>query len=195
MDIDEAKMRNSIYGNTPEEIVTNVIAKTKAKLRSFLKRSYYKKPINPIMDPQGNALYINFNHTPTLEDVYGIPESRVLHIHGEAMRKEELSLFGKSGVSFWQSLAEKPRGFKSYLSTHSNVNSNVYFAENTPPPGCRGFGVQFKEGLLKGKNKKQPKPPFAARETPEPKKRYHFRPGQAIPKSGGVSLKKSFLED
>ena len=32
--------------------------------------------------PKENTLYINFNHTPTLEGVYGIPERRVLHIHG-----------------------------------------------------------------------------------------------------------------
>ena len=65
-------------------------------------------PIKPIVNlPKENALYINFNHTPTLEEVYGIPVSRVLHIHGKAMRKEELSLLGKSGVSFWQSLARK----------------------------------------------------------------------------------------
>jgi len=60
----------------PREIAANIIAKTKAKLRSFLMRSYYKKPIKPTMDlPKENALYINFNHTPTLEDVYDIPES------------------------------------------------------------------------------------------------------------------------
>jgi len=97
LNFDPAKMKNSIYGKTPEEIVVNVIAKTKAELRSFIMRSYYRAPIKPIMDlPKENALYINFNYTPTLEDVYGIPESRVLHIHGEAMRKEGLSLFGAS---------------------------------------------------------------------------------------------------
>lgn len=40
MDMDESKMRNSIYGNTLEEIVINVTAKAKVKLRSFLMRSF-----------------------------------------------------------------------------------------------------------------------------------------------------------
>lgn len=28
--------------------------------------------------------------------------------------------------------------------THLSLNPNVYFIGNTPPPGCPGFGVEFK---------------------------------------------------
>lgn len=93
MDIDEPKMRNSIYGNTERKSSLTSSTRRKAKLHSFLMRSYYKKPIKPITDlPKENALYISFNHAPTLEDVYGIPESGTLHIHGDATRKEGLPL-------------------------------------------------------------------------------------------------------
>lgn len=38
-------------------------------------------PVNCI-DP--NALFLNFNYTATLQRIYGIPNGRVLHIHGAA---------------------------------------------------------------------------------------------------------------
>lgn len=33
-----------------------------------------------------NCQFINFNYTTTLEDVYGIPDSDILHIHGKAWK-------------------------------------------------------------------------------------------------------------
>ena len=97
LDLDAAKMMNSIYGKSGEDIVTNAFATVKAKLRAFVFHSYYKNAIQPIAKlPRENAYYINFNYTPLLEDAYEIPESRILHIHGDAQRKEVLSLFGLS---------------------------------------------------------------------------------------------------
>ncbi len=37
-----------------------------------------------------NDLYLNFNYTDTLESTYGIPENRVLYIHGKALRGDTL---------------------------------------------------------------------------------------------------------
>jgi hypothetical protein len=37
-----------------------------------------------------NDLYLNFNYTDTLESTYGIPEDRVLYIHGKALRGDAL---------------------------------------------------------------------------------------------------------
>lgn len=45
-----------------------------------------------------NGYYVSFNYTHTLEKIYGIPEYRVLHIHGE-VGKENLKL-GYSKGSF-----------------------------------------------------------------------------------------------
>lgn len=41
------------------------------------------------------TLYISFNYTDTLERVYGIPEERILYIHGKAIRGDKL-IFGHS---------------------------------------------------------------------------------------------------
>lgn len=38
------------------------------------------------LDPDG--VYLNFNYTPTLTCLYEIPEDKILHIHGEATKKE-----------------------------------------------------------------------------------------------------------
>ena len=37
-----------------------------------------------------DALYLSFNYTDTLEQLYNIPESQVLHIHGRASKGEKL---------------------------------------------------------------------------------------------------------
>lgn len=42
---------------------------------------------------QDNSFFINFNYTDTLEMLYHIPDERVLHIHGRAVKKEKL-IFG-----------------------------------------------------------------------------------------------------
>ncbi len=41
------------------------------------------------------TLYLSFNYTDTLERVYGIPEERILYIHGKALRGDKL-IFGHS---------------------------------------------------------------------------------------------------
>lgn len=36
------------------------------------------------------CIFLNFNYTDTLERVYGIPEDRILYIHGKALRNDKL---------------------------------------------------------------------------------------------------------
>ena len=45
------------------------------------------------MDLPEAKLYVSFNYTDTLEQVYGIPEERILYIHGKAVRGDNL-IFG-----------------------------------------------------------------------------------------------------
>lgn len=44
----------------------------------------------PIMSLPLSALYLTFNYTDTLEELYQIPERQLLHIHGRAKTDEEL---------------------------------------------------------------------------------------------------------
>lgn len=58
-----------------------------------------------IMDPiythieRENSFFINFNYTDTLRMLYGIPDERVLHIHGCATKHEHL-VFGHNNTFF-----------------------------------------------------------------------------------------------
>ncbi len=49
------------------------------------------------ISPSNNDLFINFNYTTTLEDLYGIAEEQIIHIHGCANSYEDLVL-GHSNV-------------------------------------------------------------------------------------------------
>ena len=49
--------------------------------------------LKPRMHFKANARFITFNYTSTLQQIYGISEDRVLHIHGRAETYDEL-IFG-----------------------------------------------------------------------------------------------------
>lgn len=49
---------------------------------------------DPLLDLPDGASFVTFNYTPTLEHVYGVHPDRVLHIHGNALNKDELLQFG-----------------------------------------------------------------------------------------------------
>lgn len=49
------------------------------------------------ISPSNNDLFINFNYTKTLEDLYGIAEEQIIHIHGCANLYEDLVL-GHSNI-------------------------------------------------------------------------------------------------
>ena len=50
--------------------------------------------VDPLLDLPDGASFVTFNYTPTLEHVYGVHPDRVLHIHGNALNKDELLQFG-----------------------------------------------------------------------------------------------------
>lgn len=49
-------------------------------------------PILPINVFGGNCLFLNFNYTDTLEQVYAVPAEKILYIHGNALRGDNLIL-------------------------------------------------------------------------------------------------------
>jgi hypothetical protein len=68
------------------------------------------------VDP--NALFLNFNYTPTLQRVYGVPSSRVLHIHGSAADPTSEIILGHG----WQ------RQEKDLRSRHIHEDTDVRVA-------------------------------------------------------------------
>ncbi|MEO9598911.1 bacteriophage abortive infection AbiH family protein [Parasphingorhabdus sp.] len=59
-----------------------------------------------IIDP--TSLFLNFNYTPTLEEVYDVPRGRILHIHGSAAEPAEELVFGHG----WERRPEDSLNFK-----------------------------------------------------------------------------------
>lgn len=53
-------------------------------------RSAVARPL--VIDPSG--LFLNFNYTPTLERIYGVPRHRILHIHGCCADATEALILG-----------------------------------------------------------------------------------------------------
>ncbi len=61
----------------------------------------------PIMLDQ-SALFLNFNYTPTLERIYGIPRNQILHIHGYGGDPMETLVLGHG----WERRPEDNLNFK-----------------------------------------------------------------------------------
>lgn len=64
------------------------------QLRIPADNSFTGKPLP--LDP--SARYLNFNYTPTLQKTYGIDDSQVLHIHGQASSSTDQLVLGHA----WQ---------------------------------------------------------------------------------------------
>ena len=68
---------------TYSEWTARILTKSEESLSKLLKATILKNP---------DAIYINFNYTKTLEDLYRIPEDQVFHLHG--VIGEEQFIFG-----------------------------------------------------------------------------------------------------
>lgn len=66
-------------------------------------RAEVSRPLS--IDPQ--ARFLSFNYTGTLSRVYGIPPSRILHIHGSIERENEELVLGHG----WERTPEDSRNF------------------------------------------------------------------------------------
>jgi hypothetical protein len=81
-----------------------------------------------------NALYLTFNYTPTLENVYSVPSENVLHIHGNATIPTDQIIIGHG----WERLDEEKLSSNIDEDTDTRVAGgyrliDVYFAETFKP--------------------------------------------------------------
>lgn len=67
-------------------------------LPDWLKQLSPANPDKKIDIDISEAVFINFNYTETLEEVYGVPSSKVLHIHGKLGDPPEKLLLGHGGL-------------------------------------------------------------------------------------------------
>lgn len=75
-DRDDILNQLSINGNL-KEAVAEFARKADAYLENVDRMEFFEELLD------SNGYYISFNYTHTLENVYNIPEERIIHIHGE----------------------------------------------------------------------------------------------------------------
>lgn len=83
-DRDDIINQVSINGNL-KEAVAEFARKADAYLENVDRMEFFEELLD------SNGYYISFNYTHTLENVYNIPEERIIHIHGE-VEKNNLEL-------------------------------------------------------------------------------------------------------
>ena len=89
--------------------------------------SFVKPQITAIVPKYGfpqNQLYLNFNYTELLENVYNIPASKVLHIHGKI--GDSSLMFGHSQYEYINELIGQPQyGAYSHLNYYKDTLKDV----------------------------------------------------------------------
>lgn len=73
---------------------------------------------NPVRCIDAEALFLNFNYTGTLQRLYGVPDSRILHIHGAALNPTEEIILGHG----WE------RQASDLLSSQTDEDTDVRIA-------------------------------------------------------------------
>lgn len=87
---------------TPREYATELLAEymdgIRMALPGWLTGLRQPNPAKKINLASSSALFLNFNYTTTLEDLYGIDPSQIIHIHGKIGQSWEKLLLGHGGV-------------------------------------------------------------------------------------------------
>lgn len=93
-----------------EQIATGLSSGLRGRFAEWIRglpipaRGEIARPI--IIDP--NARFLSFNYTPTLERIYGVPRSQILHIHGYGGDRTETLVLGHG----WERRPEDNLNFK-----------------------------------------------------------------------------------
>ncbi len=124
---DDDEIKNSIYNNQDNaESVTNGFIKIRELFNEWvfeiLAQIDFKK-VKKIRKPSfRDALFLNFNYTSTIEDLYKVPVNRVCHIHGFAKDS-------KSEILFGHRTEENLQTPSSFFGIQDAFNSLVEFME------------------------------------------------------------------
>lgn len=86
--------QSEVYGLEDDliEQATNLVEGVREKFQEWIE-SIQIEDVKGGFEFVGKGHFISFNYTPLLQEVYGIPDDLVLHIHGSAKKYDEL-IFG-----------------------------------------------------------------------------------------------------
>lgn len=145
-DLDHPMRSAAALEDAPDYLFNPVIGNFMTKFQEWVD-SISIKGVEPVYRLSDSDKYLSFNYIETLEDIYGIPESQVLHIHGyrkssrtyvigHSNRREEDSSYVEEDLDFvnetrakiigWMNDYVKPvdyiiRDNRAFFSSLSNI--------------------------------------------------------------------------
>ncbi len=120
------------YQKTVESIMNKIHLCTfelKYQFHKWIKTLHYAKGYKTkALDIESSALFLNFNYTTFLEDVYGVPHANIMYIHGSKNDKFGSLVLGHSqdyhkGLEEWM---HKNRNRKRYRTNLKDNNGNYF---------------------------------------------------------------------
>lgn len=75
----------------------NLLHEILRSFESWIRSLNAPNPVKRISIHRGQSLFINFNYTSTLEEIYGIPQCHICHIHGSVDGSEPF-IVGHGGI-------------------------------------------------------------------------------------------------
>lgn len=104
--------------------------------------------IDKKIDFEVESIFLNFNYTLTLEEVYKIPCENILHIHGDIEKNYDSLIFGHN-----EELIEMPEidenGYstRTIISDSENVSKSPFYAFQKPVKEIISENLNFFESL------------------------------------------------
>lgn len=148
----EQHFNYQIYQKKVDDILDKIHLCTfemRYQFHKWIKTLHYAKGYKTkVLDIDSNALFLNFNYTTFLEDVYGVPHTNIKYIHGCKSDKYGSLVLGHSqdyqkGLEEWM---HKNRNRKRYRTNLKDKNGNffgnyklcylAYFADSLDDANC-----------------------------------------------------------
>lgn len=96
LDVRDENFRSSlVFGleDYVEQETDKLIEKIRNAFENWLNQISLES-IDKKLDMEGEAIFLNFNYTLTLEKVYNIPSEKIFHIHGDVENNKDSLIFG-----------------------------------------------------------------------------------------------------
>lgn len=116
--ITESSISNYVFGSPEliDTLISEIVLNGFAEWAQSIEISHHKAiSLNP------NSIFLTFNYTDTLEELYAVPENRILHIHGRASIGEPI-IVGHQHLIEPSDYLEKSVAFRD----NDNIINNMY---------------------------------------------------------------------
>ncbi len=104
--------------------------------------------IDKKIDFEVESIFLNFNYTLTLEEVYKIPCENILHIHGDIEKNYDSLIFGHNAELIeMPEIDENGDSTRTIISDSENVSKSPFYAFQKPVKEIISENLNFFESL------------------------------------------------